>query len=169
MESDLVICFFFSIIRNWPLLLPKHSQTQEGWEDEVGGLVEDELQLHLQMNEGGSAPCGKRRTSKQMEEKRGLFIVKQTLIFQGNISFFWQEARLTLQWVTGLIHLFLPLEKTKGKKWKLEILLAAQENLQASFCLIISDFSVDAGSWGHCYWGHFVRLSNFLPKIKWIE
>lgn len=51
-----------------------------------------------------------------------------------------------------------------GMKGRLKILLAAQENLQNSFCVIISDFSVDAGSW----WEEEVRAfgSRLLSDLS---
>lgn len=65
----------------------------------------------------------------QNRGKLVVFIEQQTWIFQGNISFLWQEPSESPVWSTYFSHL----KRQKGEKGKLKILSAAEENLQLPF------------------------------------
>lgn len=103
-------------------------------------------------------------------ENWGIFIVQQTLIFQGNISFVWQEPRLSHR----SDPLISPTWKDKRKKNKrltenpLSCTRKSSAFLLCDYFWLFCQCGVVMGGGGTCFWqSTFVRFVSDFPQKEW--
>lgn len=128
-------------------------------------LINSDIRVNQQNAENGEL-----QNKWRVEKNWGIFIVQQTLIFQGNISFVWQEPRLS--------HRSDPLISPTWKDKRKKINERQTENplscTRKSSAFLLCDYfwlfyrcGVVMGG-GFCCWQlTFVRFVSHFPQKEW--